>query len=668
MLKRLGAKVIVTQEPNSYEPDMSTEIGQIALILALLVAVVQAILPMIGAQRHNVRLMAVADRAASLQFILITLSFAALTYAFVTSDFSVRLVALNSHTDKPLLYKFTGVWANHEGSMMLWVLILSIYGALIAHFGKALPSGLKARALAIQGLIGVGFLAFILFTSNPFLRLDPAPLNGQGMNPLLQDPGLAFHPPFLYLGYVGFSVPFSFALAALIEGRIDAVWARWLRPWVLTAWSFLTIGIVMGSVWSYYELGWGGWWVWDPVENVSFMPWLIGTALLHSIMVLGKRHAMAHWTILLAITAFSLSLIGTFVVRSGVLTSVHSFAVDPKRGIFILALLVVATGGGLVLYSLRAGSLTSGPDFAPVSKEGSLLLNNLLLATATFTVFLGTFYPLLIEAFTNGKISVGAPFFDRTFAPVMIVLIGFMGIGPLLKWRKDSWQTAQGFLLKSVPVLLLIAALVWWRGKSVLGGLSLGVAAWLALSTLVAVAKRIGLGRPGVLQRMKAQPAAFWSFALAHLGLAIAMVGITGMSVWAVQEAKVVKIGESFNVGAYEFTLKDVKVGRRENFEELAAQVQVSRNDKAVAHLHTARRFYPVRGMMTSEAGIQVRPLRNLYAGISDGDADKGWVIRAYVHPLVNWIWLGGLLMALAGFVSIFSTARSRNEKNGGAV
>lgn len=351
---------------------MIAEFGQVALILALLVAVGQAVLPMVGAAKRDARLMAFGDRAAIAQFILVALAFVAITVAFVMSDFSVKLVTLNSHTDKPLLYKISGVWANHEGSMLLWVLMLSIFGALVPIFGKHLPASLKARALSVQGMIGVGFLAFILFTSNPFLRLNPVPINGQGLNPLLQDPGLAFHPPFLYLGYVGFSMTFSFSVAALIEGRVDAVWARWLRPWVLFAWSVLTVGITMGSVWAYYELGWGGWWAWDPVENVSFLPWLVGTALLHSILVLGKRHSMANWTILLGITAFSLSLVGTFVVRSGVLTSVHSFAVDPARGVFILALLVVATGGALVLYALRSHTLRGGGRVYDCVKRGGL--------------------------------------------------------------------------------------------------------------------------------------------------------------------------------------------------------------------------------------------------------------------------------------------------------
>ena len=642
---------------------MIAEIGQIALILALLIAVTQSVLPMWGAYRADARLMAFGDRAAIMQFILIAVAFIALTIVFVQSDFSVKLVAVNSHTDKPLLYKVSGVWGNHEGSMLLWVFTLSIYGALVPKYGKSLPAGLKARALSVQGLISVGFLGFILFTSNPFLRLEQIPLNGQGLNPLLQDPGLAFHPPFLYLGYVGFSMAFSFSVAALIEGRVDAVWARWLRPWVLVAWSFLTIGITMGSVWAYYELGWGGWWMWDPVENVSFLPWLVGTALLHSIMALGKRHSMANWTILLGITAFSLSLVGTFVVRSGVLTSVHSFAVDPARGVYILALLLLATGGGLTMFALRAHTLRGGPSFTLVSKEGGLLLNNLLLVTATFTVFLGTFYPLLIEAFTNGKISVGAPYFDRTFAPVMVVLIAFMGVGPLVKWREDNWSSLRPHLLKSFVLILVLTALVWWLGKSVLGALSMGVAAYLAYSTLVAFGRKIKIGSSGSKKRstmkmLRAQPAAVWGFFLAHMGIAICMVGITAMSVWASDDAKVMKLGESMTVSGYEFTLKSMTPGVDQNYQKMVGEVEVQKNGRKIGTLRSARRFYQVRQMITTEAGIQVRPMRNLYVGVGEGDAEKGWVVRAYVHPMVNWIWFGALLIALAGFVSVLDRGR----------
>jgi len=644
---------------------MIAEIGQITLILALLIAVAQSILPMWGAHTSNNRLMTFGDRAATLQFVLLAVAFAALTTVFINSDLSVKLVAVNSHADKPLLYKISGVWGNHEGSMLLWVLILSIYGALVPKYGKSLPAGLKARALSVQAMISAGFLGFILFTSNPFLRLEQIPLNGQGLNPLLQDPGLAFHPPFLYLGYVGFSMAFSFSVAALIEGRVDAVWARWLRPWVLVAWSFLTIGITMGSVWAYYELGWGGWWMWDPVENVSFLPWLVGTALLHSIMVLGKRHSMANWTILLGITAFSLSLVGTFVVRSGVLTSVHSFAVDPARGVYILALLLLATGGGLTIFALRAHTLRGAADFTLVSKEGGLLLNNLLLVTATFTVFLGTFYPLLIEAFSNGKISVGAPYFDRTFAPVMIVLVAFMGVGPLVKWREDSWLSLKPHLLKSLVLLLAISGLVWWQGKSVLGALSMGFAAYLAYSTMVAFGRKIKFGQAGALQLFRAQPAAVWGFFIAHMGIAICMAGITAMSVWADEDVKILKLDESMTVGAYEFTLKSMTPGAEQNFQKLVGEVEVQKSGRKIGTLKSERRFYEVRQMITTEAGIQVRPLRNLYVGVGEGDAEKGWVVRAYVHPMVNWIWLGALMIAFAGFVSILDGARPRSRASG---
>ena len=643
---------------------MIAEIGHIALILALLVALTQAILPMVGASRQDQRLMRLADRTAVAQFIFIALAFLALTLGFINSDFSIKLVALHSHTDKPLLYKISGVWGNHEGSMLLWVLILSIYGACVPFLGKTLPSALKARALAVQGMIGTGFLTFILFTSNPFERLNPVPINGNGLNPLLQDPGLAFHPPFLYLGYVGFSMAFSFSVAALIEGRVDAVWARWLRPWVIVAWSFLTIGITMGSIWAYYELGWGGWWMWDPVENVSFLPWLVGTALLHSILVLGKRHTMANWTILLGIAAFSLSLIGTFVVRSGVLTSVHAFAVDPARGVFILALLGVATGGGLILYALRAHTLRGGPGFEMVSKEGGLVLNNLLLVTATATVFLGTFYPLLLDAFANEKISVGAPYFDASFAPIMLVLIIFMGVGPLVKWRADTFARLRKHILISLVLFAIVAGLVAWLGASVLGGLSIGLAAYLAFGTLVAFGRKIGMGQKdanlqNVLTRLKAQPGPVYGFLLAHLGIAVTLIGVTAMSVWATDTAKVLKLGESLDVGGYTLQLNKMSSGKAANYKFLTSEIDITKKDQKIGTLRSERRLYTVRGMVTTEAGIRVRPSKNIYVGIGDGDPEKGWVVRAYVHPLVNWIWVGCLMMALAGFVSLIGRRQS---------
>ena len=635
---------------------MIAELGHIALILALIVAFIQFVIPMIGASRNDARLMMIGDRAALVQFCLIAFSFVALTSIFVHSDFSVKLAMMHSHTQTPLLYKITGVWANHEGSMLLWVLILSIYGALVPLFGGNLPLALKARAIAVQGLLGAAFQAFILFTSNPFERLNPFPVDGQGLNPLLQDPGLAFHPPFLYLGYVGLSMPFAFAVAALIEGRVDAVWAKWLRPWVLIAWSFLTIGITLGSFWAYYELGWGGWWMWDPVENVSFMPWLAATALLHSIMVLGTRHTMASWTILLSISAFSLSLIGTFVVRSGILVSVHSFAVDPERGVFILILLAATIGGALSLYALRANTLRERSPLNLVSREGALVINNLLLVAATATVFLGTFYPLLIDALTREKISVGEPYFDITFAPIMCILLIFMSIGPLLKWRTNSLANYKKHFRKGMGLLVIIAILFGLFGKSALGGISLGVSVLLVYGTLAAVGKKIRWGKVSRSESwtlLRAQPASTKGFIGAHLGIAIFAAGVTSMSVWAKDNAVVLKIGESVNLGKYEFVLLDMKPGVRDNYEYFGGHVSVAKNGKEITKLYSERRFFPIRDMITSEAGLHLSFTHTLFAGIGEGDPENGWVVRVYHHPFVVWIWISAILMALSGFISL---------------
>ncbi len=650
---------------------MIAEFGHIALIAAMLAAIAQSIVPMVGAHRGDARMMAFGDRAALLQCALTVLSFAALTWTFITSDFSVKLTASHSHTAKPFLYKITGVWANHEGSMLLWVLILTIFGAMVPVFGRSLPASLKARSLAVQGMVGVGFFAFVLLTSNPFERLLPVPADGSGMNPLLQDPGLALHPPFLYLGYVGFSMAFSFSVAALIEGRIDAIWARWLRPWVLLAWSFLTIGITLGSVWAYYELGWGGWWMWDPVENVSFMPWLAGTALLHSILVLGTRHKMASWTVLLGISTFSLALIGTFVVRSGVLVSVHAFAVDPSRGIFILALLVLSTGGSLALYALRAGTLRSSSGFEPLSREGGLVLNNILLITAAVTVFLGTFYPLLVDAVSHEKISVGEPYFDATFAPIMCVLILFMGLAPLMKWRKDDMARLKRPALIGLVLIVIIAGLVSVFGKSVLGGLALGLAAYLAYGTLMTLARKTRMGDvsgPESWKLMRAQPAAFWGFFIAHMGIAVFTAGVTAMSVWSDDDAARLKIGESLTVAGYTYTLDKVTPGARDNYSFSGAEITVSKDGRDLELLRSERRFYPVRDMITTEAGFRLSFGDTVFASISEGDPENGWVIRGYYHPYVVWIWIGALMMALAGFVSLadrrlrFSLADAQNE------
>ncbi|WP_371395953.1 heme lyase CcmF/NrfE family subunit [Fretibacter rubidus] len=645
---------------------MIAEFGHIALIAAFMVAVAQSILPMVGAHRGDVRLMAFGDRASIIQMLLTVLSYAMLTVVFLSSDFSVKLAVEHSHSAKPLLYKISGVWANHEGSMLLWILILAIYGAMIPIFGRRLPSPLKARAIAVQGMLAVGFVGFTLLTSNPFERLNPVPIDGKGMNPLLQDPGLAFHPPFLYLGYVGFSVAFSFAIAALIEGRVDAVWAKWLRPWVLIAWSFLTVGIALGSYWAYYELGWGGWWMWDPVENVSFMPWLAATALLHSILVLGTRHSMASWTILLAIATFSLSLIGTFVVRSGVLVSVHAFATDPERGVYLLALMAIATGGALALYALRANSLRVSDTFKAVSRDGALVTNNILLVTATATVFLGTFYPLFMDATTGEKISVGAPYFNLTFGPLMVILMVFMGVGPMLKWREDSLGRLKTFGIISAVLIAVITVLTVIFGKSVLGGLSLGICAYLAFGTIMVLVKRARIGQVSWADSkrlLRAQPAATYAFVGAHLGVAMFAVGVTTMYVWQQDDAKALKVGESMDLAGYTFTLKDMGSGQRENYQYFGGNVDITKDDQLIKTVYSERRFFPVRDMITTEAGMHLSPGNSLFASIGEGTEQSGWVVRAYLHPYVIWIWWGCVLMALSGFVAL-ADRRLRDPKD----
>ncbi|MGB6231043.1 MAG: heme lyase CcmF/NrfE family subunit [Litorimonas sp.] len=629
---------------------MIAEAGHIALILAFVVAVLQGTVPLIGAQLKHGRAMALADRAALAQAGLLILSFGLLTVVFLRSDFSVLLAANHSHTMKPMVYKISGVWANHEGSMLLWVVILGLFGAMVPLFGRTLPLSLKARALAVQGLLGAGFIGFVLFTSNPFERLDPVPADGLGLNPLLQDPGLALHPPLLYIGYVGFSLAFSFAVAALIEGRVDAVWARWLRPWVLVSWSFLTLGITVGSVWAYYELGWGGWWVWDPVENVSFMPWLAGTALLHSILTLQQRHSFASWTVLLALSTFSLSMIGTFVVRSGVLVSVHAFAVDPARGVVILTLILIYTGVALGLYALRSGMLQRRSPLSLVSRDGGLVVNNLLLVIATATVFLGTFYPLFVEATSGEKISVGPPYFDATFAPLMIALLIVMAVAPLLKWNADSLARYRSLLVEAgIATAAVVALSFLFGGRSVLGALAYGTAAWLAIGTGLALYRRSG----GSWRKLRAQPAGTWGFVIAHMAVAVFTAGVTAMSVGAQDNVARLEVGESLDVAGYTFTLTGTQNGFGDNYQYMQGNVAVTKDGRAVTQLETQRRFYPVREMFTSEAGFMLSPRAMLFAAIGEGGTDGGIIIRAYYQPGVLWIWIGGLLMSIAGFVSL---------------
>jgi cytochrome c-type biogenesis protein CcmF len=633
------------------------ELGHFALVLALILALIQSSLPLAGAARRRLGWMAVADSTAVAQFLLVATAFAALINAYVTSDFTVANVYENSHSAKPLLYKITGVWGNHEGSMVLWVFILSLFGAAVAWFGTNLPRELKARVLAVQGMIGAGFLLFILFTSDPFKRLWPAPPDGRGLNPILQDPGLAFHPPFLYLGYVGFSVAFSFAVAALIEGRVDAAWARWVRPWTLAAWCALTIGIAMGSWWAYYTLGWGGWWFWDPVENASFMPWLVGTALLHSAIVVEKRDALKSWTILLAILTFALSLIGTFLVRSGVLTSVHAFAVDPMRGTLILLLLLIAIGGSLSLYALRAPALQGGGIFAPVSREGALVLNNLLLATAAATVFLGTLYPLFLDAVGGPKLSVGFPFFNRTFAPLMVPALIAVAAGPLLAWKRGDLLGAlqRLWLALGAAIIVALVGLYVTHGGPVLAVLGLGLAAWVFTGAVCEWAERVKLLRaplPETWRRALTLPRAAHGMTLAHLGLAVTVAGIAA-SAFESERIEVLHPGDDLPIAGYVLHLDGVAPAQGPNYTADRSTITVSRGGETVTVMHPEKRFFPVQQMPTSMTAIHTNLLADLYVALGDSDGKGGWTVRAYWKPLVPWIWIGAVLMGFGGLVSL---------------
>jgi cytochrome c-type biogenesis protein CcmF len=637
---------------------MIVELGHFALVLALAVSVAQMAVPALGAHRRDIRLMRVGEPAALLQFALIAFAFGALTYAFVVSDFSVKLVYDNSHSMKPMIFKVSGVWGNHEGSMLLWVLILALFGAMVSFFGKNLPDTLRARVLAVQASIAVAFLLFIVFTSNPFERLDPAPFEGRGLNPILQDRALAFHPPWLYAGYVGFSMTFSFAVAALMEGRVDASWARWVRPWTLAAWLSLTIGIAMGSWWAYYTLGWGGFWFWDPVENASLMPWIAGTALLHSAIVAEKRGALKSWTILLAILAFSLSLLGTFLVRSGVLTSVHAFAVDPARGSVILGILIFFVGGSLSLYAWRAPTLKTEGIFAPISREGALLVNNMLLSAATASVFIGTLYPLLLDALADMKITVGPPFFNYTFVPIFVPLLCLVPLGPLLGWKRADVKAAAERLLVAAGlafIALLASVALFYEGPW-LAPFGMALAVWLVAGALSEIAWRVKLFSTPLSEswaRARRQPRAVWGTALAHGGLGIVVAGIIGVTAWSEELITTLAAGESADIAGYSLTLDGVGLRDGPNFDAMVGLVRVRKDDELVATLMPEKRRFSAERQEKTEPAIRTNGISDLYVVLGEQAGDGKWVVRAYYNRLAPLIWLGGSFMALGGLISL---------------
>jgi cytochrome c-type biogenesis protein CcmF len=637
---------------------MTPEIGHFALVLALGLGLIQSIVPVIGVYRRDGSLMRLASLTALTQFVFVALSFFALAACYVMSDFSVATVYENSHSMMPLVYKFTSVWGNHEGSMLLWVLILSLFGALVALFGSNLPAALKAHVLAVQSWIACAFYLFILLTSNPFLRLVPAPFEGRDLNPILQDIGLAIHPPLLYLGYVGFSIAFSFAIAALLEGRIDAAWARWVRPWTLAAWMCLTVGIAMGSYWAYYELGWGGFWFWDPVENASLMPWLAGTALLHSAVVMEKRNALKIWTILLAILAFSLSLVGTFLVRSGVLTSVHTFANDPARGVFILAILVIFIGGGLTLFAWRAPLLKQGGLFAPISREGALVFNNLFLTTACLTVFVGTLYPLALEAITGTKISVGAPFFNLTFGPLFVPLLFAMPFGPLLAWKRgDIFGVAQRLMAAFAVGLVTIAIIAAAESEvSVLAPFGIGLALFVMTGAVTDIVERIGLFRVPlsvVRQRAAGLPRSVWGTAFAHFGIAVTLLGVVSVGTWASERIVGLKPSQTVSLSGFDLAFDGIVQRSGPNYRELVGKFTVRWGGVPIATMEPAKRSFASRATTTTEAALLTRGFSQLYLSLGDVNDDGSVAVRLYYKPMVLLIWIGAVVMMFGGALSL---------------
>ena len=637
---------------------MIVELGHFALVLALAVATWQTVVPLYGAYRGIQGWMASGTTAALLQLALVAMAFAALLNAYLTSDFSVMNVANNSHSLKPLIYKISGVWGNHEGSMLLWLLILALFGASVAAFGGHLPQSLKARVLSVQGSISVAFLLFVLLASNPFLRLASPPVEGAGLNPILQDPALAFHPPFLYAGYVGLSISFSFAIAALLEGKVDAAWARWVRPWTLLSWSMLTIGITMGSWWAYYELGWGGFWFWDPVENASFMPWLVATALLHSAIVVEKRGALKIWTILLAILAFSLSLLGTFIVRSGILTSVHAFAVDPARGLFILIILGVFVGGSLTLFAVRAPGLKTGALFAPVSREGGLVMNNILLCSACAAVLIGTLYPLALESVTGEKISVGPPFFNYTFGPMMLPLLLLMPLGPILTWKRAE---PKGLVQKLWLVAILafavgLAVLVATQRGPWLAPFGIALGAWAVFGSLREMALRTGVGNVSwstVWARFKGLPRSSYGTTLAHGGMGLLIMGVIILSVWKEEKILTMKRDDRVEIAGYTITYLGEQPLKGSNFDGLSGKFRVEVGDREIANVLSEKRFFRPGNTPTTEVGLVQGMMGDVYIVMGDESSPGLRSVRITYNPMASWIWLGAAIMFFGGLLSL---------------
>jgi len=636
---------------------MIPEFGHFALILALLLALVQGILPLIGAARNQATFMAIARPAAQGQFVFVTIAFACLAYSFMVNDFSVTYVATNSNSQLPSAYRFAAVWGGHEGSILLWIFILNVWTVAVTIFSRHLPQVMVARVLSIMGLVSVGFLLFTLLTSNPFERLIPAAAEGRDLNPLLQDPGMVIHPPMLYIGYVGFSVAFAFALAALMGGKLDAAWARWSRPWTTTAWLFLTMGIALGSGWAYYELGWGGWWFWDPVENASFMPWLVGTALIHSLAVTEKRGTFKSWTVLLAICAFSLSLLGTFLVRSGVLTSVHAFATDPRRGIFILSFLVVVIGSSLLLFAWRAPKVGIGGKFALISRESFLLANNVLLLVAAGAVLLGTLYPLFVDALGFGKISVGPPYFDTIFLPLMAPAIFLMGIGPIARWKEQALpelvqRLKWAFAIALVSALLLPFVIGKWTPLISLGLL---LAFSVIASVVYTIWSRLKLDAQtaSLTARMAKQSPSWWGMLLAHSGIAVFIIGVTLVKGYETERDVRMDVGDTAHIGGYVFTFNGATPKTGPNYQAWVGNVDITHNGKPVRTLHPEKRVYNATSMGMTEAAIDTGLTRDLYVSLGEQLENGAWAVRLYHKPFVDWIWGGAVLMALGGLLAV---------------